>query len=550
MPPAEPRSALHIPIFRAIWLASLLSNFGGLIQSVGASWLMTSLTSSPQLVALVQASTTLPIMLLSLLSGAIADNLDRRKVMLAAQGAMLTAAIGLSLFAWAGWLTPWTLLTFTFLVGCGSALNLSSWQASVGDMVPRAMLPNAVALNSMGFNLARSVGPAIGGAIVAAAGAAAAFLVNAFSYLGMIGVLLRWTPPAKPSDLPRERLGMAMAAGVRYAAMSPNIRAILLRAAMFGVSASAVNALMPLVARHMTGGGALGYGVLLGGFGVGAVGGALLSTRLRRRLSAERIVVGASLGMGAGAAITALSTVMVVTVAALGLCGACWVLALSTFNVTVQMSAPRWVVARCLSLYQMMAFGGMTLGAWGFGVLAEERSVEAALLVAAVLQLVPALAGRWIPLPEADNLNLDPLARFTEPHTTVPVTPQSGPITVSIDYRIPADRILEFLNVMDERRRIRRRDGARHWTLLRDLADERSWTERYSVPTWVDYVRHNTRRTQADAENSERILALHEGPESPRVTRMIERQTVALPPMRTIVAETAADPVTDATRSS
>ncbi len=223
----------------------MASNFGGLIQSVGASWMMTSLAASPQMIALVQASTTLPIMLLSLWAGAVADNLDRRRVMLAAQGFMLFVSIVLAVCAWAGWLSPWLLLSFTFLIGCGTAINGPAWQASVGDMVPRSVLPSAVALNSMGFNIARSVGPALGGAIVAIAGAAAAFLTNALSYIGLIAVLARWKPDYAPRLLPRETLGLAMAAGVRYVRMSPSLRTVLIRAALFGIAASAVPAMMP-----------------------------------------------------------------------------------------------------------------------------------------------------------------------------------------------------------------------------------------------------------------------------------------------------------------
>lgn len=277
-------SPLAVPIFRAVWLASVSSNFGGLVQAVGASWLMTQLSSSEQQMALMQASTVLPIMMLSLLAGAVADNLDRRVVMLCAQVFMLAVLAGLAACAWAGVLTAWLLLGFAFAIGCGTAFNNPAWQASVGDMVPRAALPGAVALNLMGFNTARSVGPAIGGAIVAAAGAAGAFATNAGSYLALIAVLWRWRPEPRPRALPRERIPLAMADGLRYVAMSPRFWTVLLCGAVFGAGASAVPALMPLVARDLVAGGPLTYGLLLGAFGVGAVGGALSSGWLRRAL--------------------------------------------------------------------------------------------------------------------------------------------------------------------------------------------------------------------------------------------------------------------------
>ena len=537
-------------IFRDIWIASLVSNFGGLIQSVGASWMMVSLASSPQFVALVQASTTLPIMLLSLWAGAVADNLDRRLVMLWSQGFMLVVSATLAACAWLGLLSPWLLLGFTFLIGCGTAINGPAWQASVGDMVPRPALPGAISLNSLGFNIARSAGPAIGGLIVAAAGAAAAFLANAVSYVGLIVVLARWKPETPPRLLPRERLGVAMGAGLRYVAMSPNLRVVMLRAGLFGLAASAVPALMPLVARDLMGGGALTYGVLLGAFGVGAVGGALASSRLRRRLTNERIVLLGGLALALGGAATAVSPVMAGTIVALMLAGAGWVLALSTFNVTVQMASPRWVVARGLALYQMMAFGGMAAGSWLSGVVAEDRGVATALLVAASVQIAGALLGFRMPLPQVEDLNLDPLSRWTEPETAVPIERRSGPVVVSIEYRIAQKDIVTFLRVMDERGRIRRRDGARHWTLLRDLGDPLLWVERYHVPTWLDYVRHNQRRTHADADNSAQISALHQGPDAPVVHRMIERQTGSLPFTRAPGSRELSGPMTDPSGSA
>lgn len=545
----DPPSPLSVPVFRAVWIASMASNFGGLIQSVGASWLMTSLTPSSQMVALVQASTALPILLLSLWSGAVADNLDRKRVMLAAQGFMLAVSVVLAVVTFAGWISPWLLLVFTFLIGCGAAMNGPAWQASVGDMVPRSALPGAVALNSMGFNIARSVGPAIGGAIVAAAGAAAAFVVNAVSYVGLIAVLTRWKPNYPERVLPREPLGHAMTAGVRYVAMSPDIRTVLARALIFGVGASAVPAMMPLVARDVIVGNSLTYGVLLGAFGIGAVGGGLMVRRLRDRMSVEAIVRAAAAALVIGTIMTGVSATLWLTIPALALAGGGWVLALSTFNVTVQLSAPRWVVARALSLYQMAAFGGMASGAVLFGAIADSEGVQISLFAAAAVQALTILSGYILPLPIARDLNLA-LREWSEPETVVSVDDRSGPVVVTIEYRIAPGNIPRFLNVMHERRRIRRRDGARHWTLLRDLGEPDLWVERYHVATWLDYVRHNQRRTFEDAQNTLDILALHGGTAKPVVHRMIERQTSTLPGMREATPRELADPMTDTARQS
>lgn len=519
----------RVPVFRNVWLASLVSNFGGLIQSVGAAWLMLEMTRQADMVALVQTSVALPVVLFSLLGGAIADNLDRRRVLLAAQGFMLLVSLGLAVCAFLDVLGPWLLLAFTFLIGCGNAFNAPAWQASVQDMVPRPQLPAAVALNSAGFNLARSTGPAIGGAIVAAAGAAAAFAVNALSYLGLIAVLWRWRPVVEPRLLPAESLPSAMAAGVRYVALSPAIRGVLQRSLAFGLGAGAVLALLPLIAERRLGGGALTYGLLLGAFGVGAVLAALCSARLRDRLSSEALVRVASVGFALALAVAAASDAFVLTGIAMLAAGAGWVLALSTFNVTVQLAAPRWVVARALALYQMAAFGGLAGGSWLWGALAEASGLASGLLGAALVLVASATLGRWLPLPHAAPRSLDPLRQYREPETAVAVDQRTGPVVVTVEWIIDETDIVPFLHAMAERRRIRRRDGAHQWALLRDLHDPRLWIERFKTATWLDYLRHTSRITQDDAAVPEALRALHRGEGGPKVRRMIERQTSRLP---------------------
>jgi MFS family permease len=529
---AAPRSALapfKFPVFRGVWIASTVSNLGGLIQSVGASWMMTSIAQSADMVALVQASVALPIMLLALIAGAIADNMDRRRVMLGAQIFLFCVSVALSICTFAGWMTPWLLLLFTFLIGCGTAFHSPAWQASVGDMVPRTHLAEAVALNSMGFNIARSVGPAIGGAIVAAAGAGVAFAVNAMSYVALVSVLAKWRPAVAPRLLPPESLGIAIGAGIRYVLMSPAIRRVMLRSAVFGIGASSAMALMPLVAKHLVAGGPLIYGVLLGSFGLGAIMGALSSARLRVRLSTEALVSAASVAFALAVALVGWSSHLLLTLPALFVTGAMWVLALSTFNVAVQLAAPRWVVARALALYQMAAFGGMAGGSWLWGVLADASGITVSLAIAALVLLSTAALGWWLPLVQTAELNLDPLRTWTAPQTAISVDSRTGPVVVTIEYRIREEDILEFLAAMAERRRIRRRDGARDWKLLRDLADPQLWIERYATPTWLDYLRLNNRLTQNDALIPERLRSLHCGDSPPVVRRMIERQTGSAP---------------------
>ena len=514
--------------FRLLWLATLVSNLGGLVQSVGAGWLMTTLTDSHNMVALVQASTTLPIMLFSIFAGALADNFERRTIMLIAQSGMMVVSLVLAALGFMGMLSPWLLLTFTFLIGCGMALFNPSWQASIGDVVPRDDLPGAVTLNAMSFNAMRSVGPAVGGAVVALAGAATAFAINAVSYLPFIYALGRWKPERPPNRLPREKFASAMWAGIRYVSLSPNLTTVLLRGFLFGFAAVVIMALLPSVASEYVGGGALAYGTLLGSFGLGAIGGGFINSRLRERYSNEIIVRLGCLAFAVSALALGFSRDPVLSHLALLPAGASWVAVVSLLNVSIQLSSPRWVVGRALSLYQTATFGGMSIGAWIWGLTADALGPDWALAIAAATLLICAVVGFRLPLPQFNARDLNPLDTFNEPVLKLDLRPRSGPIMVMIDYVIAQEDIPRFLALMADRRHIRIRDGARQWALLRDLEHPETWTEAYHVPTWIDYLRHNQRRTKADAENIELIRALHRGEKPPLVHRMIERQTVPL----------------------
>ncbi|WP_332715678.1 MFS transporter [Pelagibacterium mangrovi] len=510
-------------IFRSVWLANLASNFGGLIQTVGAGWMMAVIAGTADMVTLVQAAATLPIMLFSLLSGAIADNFNRRTVMLLAQLFMFAVSALLAVATYGGLMTPWLLLAFTFLIGCGLALNNPSWQASLAEMVPKSDLPAAIALNGLGFNITRGVGPAVGGAIVAGFGAAMAFMVNALSYIPLFFVLWRWKAPERATALPREALLPAMTAGLRYVAMSPNIQAILLRSFVFGFSVISVLALLPIVARDMLDGDALLYGMLFAAFGIGAVCGALVSGHLRARYSTEWAARLAFLGFAACALMLALVPWAWLMFLALVVGGACWVIALSMFNISVQLSTPRWVVGRALSLYQTAVFGGQALGAWTWGVTAEALGPEYALAIAAASMLAGAAIGVGrLALPALSSADLDPSNRWTEPKPAWALTPRSGPVIIKIDYVVSAGNVPAFLELMVERRRIKRRDGARHWMLVHDIENATVWTESYAFPTWLDYVRYSKRMTQADTGLTDQIRRLHTGDEPPRIRRVLQ----------------------------
>ena len=512
-------------VFRSLWIATLISNLGGLVQAVAAGWAMTILTDSEHMVALVTASTTLPIMVLSLVAGVLADNYDRRRIMLVAQTLMLVVSFGLTLTNYLGVLTPWLLLSFTFLIGCGAALNNPSWQASVGDIVPREQVPAAVMANGMSFNLMRSIGPALGGLIIVAAGVTTAFTLNTVSYLAMIIALAMWSRPVAERTLPRERFGQAAAAGIRYVGLSPNLLRIILRGFLFGLTGVSVLALLPLVARDSLDGSASTYGFLLGFFGVGAVLGALNNGRIRARFNNETIVRTTFVGMALGVLLLSVAPGMLLAAIALLVCGACWVTTNALLNVSLQLSTPRWVVGRALSFYMTGNAGGMAAGSWMWGLMAEAHGLQIALAGSAAALVLGSIIGYRLPLPEFDRLNLDPLNRFIEPTLAVQLTQRTGPIMVTVDFDIAEEDIPAFLASMSARRRVRLRDGARRWSLLRDLEHPNIWTEKYYVATWVEYVRHNQRRTVSDSGISEALHALHRGTEPPRVRRMIERQT-------------------------
>lgn len=515
-------------LFAAVWIASLVSNFGSLVQAVGASWLMTSIASSPDIVALVQAAIALPILLFSLPAGAIADIWRRRTVMLIGQCFMLVVSVSLAVLTHFGTVVPSTLLAFTFALGVGSALYGPAWQAAVSELVPRQQIPAAVALNSLGFNVARALGPALGGAIVAAIGPEAAFLFNAVSYIGLIVVLLRWKPPAVEQRLPPENMGPAMVAGLRYAGLSLVIRAVLVRTFAFGLCGSAIWALLPLVARHLVGGGPLTYGVLLGALGIGAIAGAFLATPLRQRLGGEALVRIAVALFGLCALACAFFTAIPPLLIALMIAGAGWVMTLSSFNVVVQMSSPRWVMGRAMSVYQMMTFGGMALGSWFWGVLADHLGISLSLGLSGIAMLASLLLALSFRLPAYEHLNMEPSGAWPEPNVILDFDPQSGPVIVSEEYRIAPDDVPAFLAAMRVLRRNRRRDGARRWMLTQDVADPQVWLERFEVATWLDHMRQHHRVTVADRTAELRVRNLHKGSTPPRIRYFLERPLAAV----------------------
>ena len=513
---------LRYPVFRRIWLASLLSNLGLMIQSVGAAWAMTQMTSSADKVALVQTALMLPIMLIAMPAGAVADMYDRRIVSLASLAVSLIGATTLTVLTWIGAVTPPILLGFCFIVGSGMALFGPAWQSSVSEQVPQETLPSAVALNGISYNIARSFGPAIGGIVVATAGAVAAFAANAILYVPLLVVLLLWRRKTEPSRLPRERLSRAIVSGVRYIANSPSIRIVLARTLITGICGGSVSALMPLVARDLLHGGAQTYGIMLGAFGMGAVIGALNIGEVRKRLSGEASVRVCALVMGAAIAVIAVSREPVLTAAALVVAGSVWMLAVALFNIGVQLSAPRWVAGRSLAAFQAAIAGGIAIGSWGWGHLTDSVGVEMALLVSGAAMFVSPLSGLWLKMPLTGARDED-AGMLADPEVLLPLTGRSGPLVVEIEYRVHPDHARAFHGVMQDVQLSRQRNGAYGWSIARDIADPELWTERYHCPTWLDFLRQRNRATLTERALHQRAIDFHLGPDPVRVRRMLER---------------------------
>jgi hypothetical protein len=380
-----------------------------------------------------------------------------------------------------------------------------------------------VALNGISYNIARSFGPALGGVIVATAGAVAAFICNALLYLPLLVVFFLWRRQVEPSRLPPERLGRAIVSGVRYISHSPSLRVVLWRTLVTGICGSSVLALMALIARDILGGGAQTFGIMLGAFGMGAVIGALNIETMRRLLSSEAATRICVVTMGVGLGVVGLSRTPVLTAAALVVAGAGWMLAITLFNISIQLSAPRWVAGRALAMFQAAISGGIAMGSWFWGHVADGLGTDRALLLSAGAVLLTPLLGLWLRMPATgsrDEQTVDPLA---DPEVALSIKGRSGPIVIEIEYRVDPQRAREFYGVMQEVQASRQRNGAYGWSIARDLGDTHLWTERYHCPTWNDFLRQRNRATRLERQLFQKASDFHLGLEPIRVRRMLER---------------------------
>lgn len=518
---------LSEPTFRRIWSASLLSNFGQLILGVGAAWEMTRLTTSPGMVASVQTALMLPLMLVAVPAGAVADMFDRRKIAITGLGFATLCAATLTTLAILGMTTPWILLIFCSLIGAGVALYGPAWQASVIEQVKPDHLPAAVALASVSYNLARSFGPALGGMIVMALGARAAFGINALFYLPLLMAFVMWDRVHVPPRLPPEQMHRAIVSGARYARHSPSIRNVMIRAFATGLAGASTAALMPLIARDWLGGNASVFGLLLGASGVGAVVGAFAVATVRERLKAEHAVSLCAAVTGAMILCISFSRNLALTCVLLLIAGAAYMLLVTLLSVGVQLSTPRWVAARALSWFQSALTGGIAFGAWLWGHITAESGLGTALIVSGVALLLTPLIGFLFPMPRISREDVEAVELANEPEVELQITARSGPIVIEIDYRVDSSRARQFYELMLKVQRARLRNGAYEWSISRDIANPELWTERYHCPTWGDYLRQRTRYTQGDHELQARVNEFHLGfdgmASGQRVRRRLER---------------------------
>ncbi|MGY5117050.1 MFS transporter [Streptomyces sp. 900105755] len=497
--PGSAWAPLALPVFRALWIAQFVSNVGTWMQTVGAQWLL--LGHGATLVTLVQTASSLPVVLLALPSGVLADRFDRRGLLVVAQVAMCAVAAVLAVLAFAGALAPGALLALTFLLGCGTALMSPAWQAIQPELVGRAQLGQASALGAVNMNLARAIGPAAGGVLVAAAGAGWTFAFNAVSYLGIVAVLVLWKRPVGASVPAAEGEGFftALYAARRYVWNAPGVRRVLLRTALFIPGAAAVWSLLPLVAGDSLHLGSGGYGLLLAAVGFGAVGGAFLLPRLQRLLGANGVLAAGAVAFGVVLAV--LATVHVTWVAAVALlpAGVAWIAVLSTLNAATQTRLPGWVRARGLAVYLLVFQGGQALAAPLWGALAQGAGLGTALLVAAGLLVLTAVTVPLWPLYDAARIDPTPSDHWPTPPLVYEPGPADGPVLVSIVYHVSPDDGVAFARAMENVARSRRRTGALTWGLYEDGTEPGRFIENYLVGSWAEHLaQHHTRQTVTD----------------------------------------------------
>jgi MFS family permease len=507
-------------LFTLVWTATVIANIGGWMYNAAAGWLMTTLTTDPLMVSLVQVANSLPVLIFAFPAGALADVVDKRKFLIVAEASIALLSTLFALLVWRGLVGPQTLLFFVFIIGAAGALTAAPWQALVPELVPKEHLAPAIALNSLGVNVSRALGSALGGLLIAVLGVSAPFWANGVSNAGVIGVLLWWRrAPRSSRHLPAERLGAAMRTGFRHARHNPRLRAALIRATAFFTFASAYWALLPLVTRERIAGGPELYGLLLGVIGLGAILGALALRRIRARLGNDRTVALGSIGTALAIVLFGLARTPVTALLASLVAGASWVSTLATLNLSAQMALPDWVRGRGLAIYIMVFFGAMSVGSalWG-QVAVWVGLLNAHWIAAASMLLAMAMTWHW-KLQHSAAIDLSPSRHWPMPEALQLHDPSDGPVMVTVEYRVAEDNRRAFLLAVDHLSHARRRDGAYAWAIYEDAERTGRMLETFYLESLAEHLRQHERVTEADRELQQAIRQLTQ--DEPLVTHFI-----------------------------
>jgi len=513
--------ALAHPVFRLVWFTGLFANLGDWAQSVAAAWVLTVTAASPFLIALIQVATAVPLVLLSLPTGALADIYDRRKMILAGEACCVLGGLGLTVLGFLDLLEPVGLIGLTFLIAIGYALEGPAWQAAVGDMVPKPAVASAVLLNAINYNVARALGPAIGGLLLAWLGAPWVFLISTVSFGGLLAAIWSWNWRPARTALPPEMLGEAVTGGLRFARHSLVTRRVATRSFIFGFCASSVWALLPLLALAQLGQDALGYGILLGALGIGAVCGGFVVHPAREWLGTSWLISTSAFVFAVVLLVLGTVHVTAVVVPVLFLGGVAWIAVVSTYNTAVQLLVPDWVKARAMAIYQMALYGGLALGSVAWGAMAESTGVAAALAASGVALLVGALWALRLKIPDIALVDLRPAPLRKTDLPAPPIDPRRDAVMVVVEYRIAPEQERDFIRATARLREVRLRNGASRWSLFRDAADRLKWSEVYFVDSWYQHLRLLARLTAGDRELIDRVGRLHQGPPPPAVRHAI-----------------------------
>jgi len=507
-------------VFRGLWFAWLAANMTMWMNDVAAAWLMTTLTDSPVMVALVQTASTLPVFLLGLPSGALADIVDRRRYFAATQLWVSLVALLIAACALAGLLTAELLLLLTFVNGIGLAMRWPVFSAIVPEVVTRDHLPAALALNGISMNLSRVIGPTVAGALLATSSPAWVFVLNALLAGVAFTLILRWKSVPRASALPGERFVGAMRVGLQHVRQSPRMRAVIVRVFLFFLQASALLALLPLVARQLHGGGPGVFTLLMACMGAGAIVAALWFPRWRQRFNRDQFVTTGTLVHAAATALVALVPEVWVAVPCCFIAGMAWISTANTLAMSAQLALPNWVRARGMSIYQMALMGGTAFGAMLFGKVAGWASVPMAILAAAAIGLFLLLLTRRFSV-EGEEADFSPAPVRSAPDVAIEIGPDEGPVMVTVEYLIDPARAAGFAAVMQRTRAARLRQGALSWGLFRDTSVPGRYVEYFIDESWVEHQRRLERFTADDAGLRTQRLAFHLGSEPPLLRRYV-----------------------------